>query len=573
MLKYRINFLLAFICIILILSGCNADVESIEQKSEEELDYLIVNNGEIILPLTPFSTLNPIMNNNNSYYHFSKLIFDSLFEFDESLKPIPNLVNTYNIKDEGKIISLNLREDIYWHDGEKFTADDVLFTINAINSAGDSTPYIKMLESIVGASSVGIKGNVFSAKVIDDYSIDINFKEGYNNNLELLTFPIIPSHKFLNSNGSNNIELALKLDGYIPIGTGPYKYVSYDKFKSVNLEANETYREGKPSIASIKGKVLGNEDLYLTAYEAGQIHISPVSDVDWDKYKQNSRIRTIEYISSDYEFLGFNFNNDLISHDKGLEIRKAMYYGINRQEIIQKLYLGHATQIDVPIHPNSWLISDEANIYGYNVDVSKELLSINGYLDKDGDGIREDENGNKLSFKLVTNPSNQLRLRTAEMIRDDLKAIGIEVILDFEISNKDDITKEDEIKEWEELNNRLLSRDFDIALLGWQTSVIPELFSFFHSSQIDKINFINYNNVTMDDLLIKYRDSYEVEDKSIVYKELQGLIIDDLPYLSLFYRNRAIVVDSSINGDLKPTFFNLYKGLEKCFMVTKTELS
>lgn len=573
MLKFRKKIMIVICCIILVLSGCNPIVDSVQQESKEKVDYLIVNKGEIILPLTPFSSLNPIMNNNESYYHFSKLIFDSLFELDESLQPIPSLVNTYDIKDGGKTISLGLRQDVYWHDGEKFTADDVLFSVNVINNAGGSTPYIKMIETLVGASFLGGKGNVLSASIIDDYNIDIKFKEGYNNNLEILTFPIIASHRFKNPNGTFNLALALKMDEYIPVGTGPYKYESYDKFKSVNLVANQTYREGKPSITSIKGKVLGNEDLYLTAYEAGQIHISPVRDVDWDKYKQNTRIRTIEYISSDYEFLGFNFNNQMFSQDKGSELRKAMYYGIDRQEIIQKLYLGHASQVDVPIHPNSWLLSDEANIYGYNADVSKELLSINGYLDKDGDGIREDENGNKLSFKLITNPSNQLRLRIAEMLRDDLRDVGIDIILDFKTINKEDISKEDKAKEWEELNNRLLTGDFDIALLGWQMSVIPDLSSFFHSSQVGKGNLINYNNATMDDLLIKYRDSNDLGNKKLVYSNLQGLIIDDLPYLSLFYRNRAIVVDSSINGDLKPTFFNLYKGLEKCFMATKTELS
>lgn len=573
-MKYRIKFLIVLASILLITSACNIDRENVDQGNNKEgVDYLIVNSGEISLPLTPFNTLNPLMNNNESYYHFSKLIFEGLFEFDDSMKPKPDLVNTYTIKNGGKTVTLNLREDVYWHDGEKFTADDVLFTINAINYAGDQSIYIKMFESLVGTGITSNKGNILNAIVIDDYTIDINFDRIYSNNLELLTFPIIPSHRFTNNSGVLKLELALKLEEYIPIGTGPYKYISYDKSKSVNLEANDSYREEEPSIEKIVGKILGSEELFLTAYEAGQIDVVPIKDVDWDKYKQNIRITTIEYISSDYEFLGFNFDNELISQEKGQEVRKAIYYGINRQEIIQKIFLGHATQIDVPIHPNSWLISDEANMYGYNVERSKEILFANGFIDIDDDGILEDENGNKLSFRLLTNPSNKLRLRTAEMIREDLKSIGIHLILDFDTSYRDDITMEEEKKEWDEIRTRLSSGNYDIALLGWQTSVIPELSTFFHSSQIGANNFINYSNPTFDILLNQISDSYEEDVKISLHRDAQEYLLKELPYISLFYRNRALLLDSRIHGEIKPGFFNLYNGLEKCFIVTKSDLS
>ncbi len=572
-MKYKYIIFIVLISILSLgLVGCGGELESIGLNGVEEdnLDYLIVDNGQVVLPLTPLSTLNPLMTSNLSYHYFSKLIYEGLFEFNESLEPIPDIASTYTTKNDGRTISIKLREDVYWHDGEKLTSQDVLYTINVLNSSDANSPYNQMMSS-TGVMTTSGNNKIINGTIIDDYNIEINFNENYSNSLEILTFPIIPSHVFTNSGTNLNYDSALQLENYVPIGTGPYKYVSYEKHKSINLEANKNYRNGEPSIAIVMGKVLDNEELFLTAYEAGQINITPATEVNWDKYKQNSRIKTIEYITSNYEFLGFNFSNPTISGEKGLQIRKAINYGIDRQEIIRKIYLGHATQTDVPINPNSWLVSEESNVYGYNIEKSKDILASVGFADVNGDGILEDEVGYNLSLRLITNPSNQFRFRAAEMIREDLKDIGIELILDFDTNYRENMTQEEIKLEWDELNSKLLSGDFDIALLGWQMSAIPDLSFFFHSNQMGLNNFINYNNPTMDSLLTRVGSSYLLEDKLLVYNDLQKFIIEDLPYVSLYYRNKALLIDSKIQGDLNPTFINPYNGLEKCFIATRSE--
>ena len=574
-MKYKKLIFIILIAIMSInLAGCNADLDALGLKEideEEDVGYLIVESGQVVLPLTPFNTLNPIMTSNKSYHYFSKLIFEGLFEFDNNLEPNPRLASTYTIKNEGRTISIKLREDVYWHDGEKLTTSDILFTINVLKNSPPETIYNTMIKNALGNLESGNSSKILDAKVLDEYNIEINFDKGYSNNLEILTFPIIPKHAFNSAGGNVGYADALKLDNYTPIGTGPYKFVDYDKYKSISLEANENYREGNPSIGSIMGMVLKNEELFLTAFEAGQINITPALGVDWDKYKHNARIRTLEYMSSNYEFIGFNFGKDIFLGDKGVAIRKAINYGIDRQEIIKKIHLGHATQVDIPLNPDSWLISQEANLYGYNVENSKQILKTAGFNDNDGDGFLEDEEGNKLVFNLITNPSNLYRFRTAEMIKEDLKVIGIELTLDFDTSYKENITKEDITSEWEGLNSRLVSGNFDIALLGWQMSVIPDLSFIYHSSQIGSNNFIKYSNESMDSLLSKANDSYQREDKVLAYQELQVFLVDNLPYVSLFYNNKALLVDAKIMGDLSPTFFNPYYGLEKCFIAIESE--
>jgi len=573
-LKYKIIIILTIITLISVnLFGCTNDLDTFRNSQsdvDESVDYLIVESGQLVLPLTPFNTLNPLMTNNLNYHYFSKLIFEGLFEFNENLETIPKLATEYIIKNNGKTILVKLREDVYWHDGEKFTASDVIFTINALNNSTAETAYSTIISNTFVSGSNISSAKIVNARIIDDYSIEIDFEQALGNNIEALTFPIISSHVF-NSVGRNiDYSKALELENYEPIGTGPFKFVSYDKHKSVNLESNENYRDGKPRISSVVGKVLENEELFLTAYEAGQINITPAIGVDWDKYKQNSRIKTVEYISSNYEFMGFNFSNNIFSGEGGLAIRKAINYGIDRQEIIQKVFLGHATQTDVPIYPASWLIAEEANFYGHNTEMAKELLVDARFMDNDGDGILENIEGTKLSFRMVTNPSNQYRFRVAEMIRENLKEIGIEIILQFDTSYKQEVTKEEVTSEWENINTIITKGDYDIALLGWHMSVIPDLSFMLHSNQENYGNFIKYKNPTMDSLLDLAKSSINKEDRLLAYKDLQRFIVDDLPYISLFYRNKALLIDTKIMGEINPNLSNLYNGLDKCYIVTKS---
>lgn len=538
---------------------------------DENINYLITGTGQVILPLTNFNTLNPLMTENVYYFYFSKLIFEGLFDFDEKLKPVPQLASSYSIDSEGGKVSIKLNDNVYWHDGEKFTSDDVVFTVNTLKYANNDTTYKKMISDAVGVLNVQDVNKIIDIEVIDEYNINIVFKDKFSNNLEILTFPIIPKHIFDENSKNQAYVKALETENYIPIGTGPFKYENYDKFKSITLKASENYRDEKPSIDTVVGKVLGDEELILTSFETGQISLAKANGVDWDKYKNNPRIKVIEYLSNNYELIGFNFDKEVFSNERGLDIRRAIYYGINRQDVISKVLLGHATQIDVPINPDSWLISNDANSYGYNVERAKSILNSAGFRDIDGDKILEDENGNKLSFRLTTNAYNPYRTKTAEMIKDDLKKIGIDIVLDFDVNYKDNITEEMMSKETDRIDNILSSGNFDMVLTGWQMSIIPEL-SFLYSSNASKLtNISRYKNETMDNLLIEVSNAFNREDKVSQYEKLQKYIIEDIPNISLFFNNSAILVDSAIVGDLSPTFFNPYKGLERCILTSTKE--
>ncbi|NLY86635.1 MAG: peptide ABC transporter substrate-binding protein [Tissierellia bacterium] len=567
------RYLLILIALLVLITACQAQNDlspdnDINEEIDDVVEYSPVEGGNVILPLTNFDTLNPLMTENSSYYFFSKLIFEGLFDFDKNLNIIPQLAKDYTIENDGKIVVIQLKDNIFWHDGERFTAYDVEFTINTIKYANADTTYKQMFSKSMGSFSPSDIRRIMDVSVLDDTSIQITFDRAFSNNLEVLTFPIIPKHRFSTGKGSNqDYKKALEMEDYTPIGTGPYKFHSYEKTKEIILSSNENYREGKPYIDNITGMVLDNEEDILTAFETGQIHMATTISVDWDKYEQNSRIKAFEFVSGNYEFLGFNFEKEIFSGERGRSLRKAIAYGIDRQSIIQNLYLGHGTQIDVPIHPDSWLLSDKGNTYGYNLELAKKEISKLGWADNDKDGILEDEEGNKITLNLLTNTYNLMRLKTAELIKEDLEKLGIAINIIPNEEKTDDITLEDIENQWEEINDLLSSGNFDMVLLGWQLSVIPDLSFAFHSSQIEyNTNFIRYSNDTMDQLLETVFLDGNRDRKIEHYDKLQSFIIEDLPYVSLFFKNKALLVDTKIMGELDPTFFNPYRGIEKAYI-------
>ena len=552
--------------------GCQKSELAIgnEDKTEDietPIEFTPVEGGQVVLPLTTFNTLNPLITENSSYYYFSKLIFESLFEFDNDLNITNQLAEDYSIKDDGRTIEIKLKDNVYWHDGEKFKPEDIAFTINTIKYANTDSTYKEMFTNAMGSNSPSDLRRIIDVTIIDENNILISFDRAFSNNLEVLTFPIIPKHIFASAKGGNSDFIkALESNDYTPVGTGPYKFESYEKMKQITLSSNDNYRDGKPYISEILGRVLANEEDILTAFETGQINMATTIGVDWDKYNQNDRIKILEFVSANYEFLGFNFSKEIFSGEKGEGLRRAIAYAIDRQTIIEKLYLGHGTQTDVPIHPDSWLLSEKANTFGYNLDLAKEELKKMGWKDTDNDGMLEDENGEMISFNILTNTYNPMRLRTAELIKDDLMKLGINIIINPE-SKKEDVTVEDVEQQWAEINELLATGNYDIALLGWQLSVIPELSFAFHSSQIPyNTNFIKYSSENMDKMLT---DAFLIgsrEEKVKAYDELQSLIVKELPYISLFFKNKALLVDTKIVGDLQPAFFNPYKGIDKCYI-------
>lgn len=554
----RINkkILVLMLLVVIIMIGCEKTEEVVRSTMDGEKSVQAEEGGELNLPLTSLGTLNPITNQNESYYFFSKLIYESLFEINDEFDVEGQLVEEWSIKDEGRTIDLKLKDDVYWHDGEKFTAEDVIWTINVIKNAGKGTIHGDLWETGLGSYvPINIKRIIEATGSGSDLSI--SFDKSFSNNLEILTFPIIPKHKW------TGINQALSNENYPVVGTGPFKFESYQDKKEVRLVANEKYRDGKPNLDKIKGLIYKDEEEIRTAFETGQVSMLVAKGSDWEKYNQSDSINLLEYTSPKYEFIGFNFDKAIFQGEEGLKFRKAIGHAIDKESIMKNAYLDHGKVTDSPVHPDSWLYNSSVDNPKYDLGKAKGELKAGGWTEKDNEGFLIGEDGNRISLVLLTNQLNPMRDVSANIIKQNLENIGIEVKLEPKHDNGLNRTSEKIQEEWIEVSNRLERGEFDLAIAGWEMSPIQDLGFMFHSGEIKQNNFIRYKNEELDSLLEKtFIDGISRENKKENYRQIQEMIAEDLPYISLGYRDFILMMNKNLIGEMKPQFFNPYRGIE-----------
>ncbi len=532
----RIGILIMLI-IALSLTGCSTQIAAendVEQENIlEELEPLV--GGTLRLSVTRFNNFNPLINNNNSLYQLQRLIYEGLVAFDENKDIKPALAEAWQISADGQSIELTLRRDVTWHDGEPFTAEDVIFTQQLINSNNQMQGTSIYRTSLQQISDI---------RAVEENVLRITFNRPFSNGLEVLTFPILPKHLFQDSNAEKLIN------GDFPmVGTGMYKVLEYEHMQLLTLARNDGYWGSKPYIDNITVAIVPDREAQLSLFENGEIDAAQPLAVDWAKYTDGKNEKVYEYISNQYEFLGINFNKPALN-DKNL--RQAFAYAIDRHTIVKNLYLGHGTVVDVPIQPISWIFDDENITYGFDSEKAKKLLADYGYEDNGSGVLISPVNSSELKLKLITNKDNLLREKTAYYIQDELQKIGIEI--------------EVVLLEWDEFNQELAAGNYDLVLAGWDLADMPDFSFAFHSTQPKTTNFISYTNEEMDSILEDIFKAPSREQKQEAYKLLQNHITEELPYISLFFKNSAVAVRSNIKGNFHPQSDNHYNGIEEWFI-------
>lgn len=516
-----------------LLVGCSTGSNGQEEvKQENEIKEEVSkapekdtsDNKVIKVAMRNPNTLHPIYNTEKSVEQTLHLIFDTLVNIEIDGSITPNLAKTWYMDETTNSIHITLQDNIYWHDGKPLTANDVMFTIETIQGYADS-PYRKAVE------------NIAKVQVMTDKTLQIWYKQPFSGTLQTLFFPIIPSHIY-------NVPME-QAKGIKPVGSGPYKYEGTVPLKEITLVANENYFEGKPEIDKIQVVLTPDEESTLHAFEQGLIDVIYTDVMDWGKYTKDKSARIYEIPTNNYEFLALNFNRPQFQNKN---IREALVYGINRQEIVDIYYLGQGVVTDTPISPKSYLFDKTLDIKGYDKEKAKLLLAQEGYqLDEKTKLFTK--NNVPLSFSLLVNKENKERIKVAQGIQKMYKSIGIEVNI--------------EAVDQETYVSRLYDKQYDAALGGWKLSYIPDLSFAFHSSQaVGGDNFIGYQDAQMDTLL---REAFIATPESMAeaYAKLQAYFAQQNPYVSLYFRNGAVITKKKIAGNISPNPCNIYANIQE----------
>ncbi|NLC43417.1 MAG: hypothetical protein GX783_03950 [Clostridiales bacterium] len=501
--------------------------------------------GELRVALTSPDVLNPHLTQSRDMLNFLGLIFESPIAYDSNRKPVPSLVTSWETSPDGRLWVFDVCKNVEWHNGESLTGEDILFTLEALQSGVLDSFYQENIFENINIVEANLRGG-------DPYSFYISLAEPSYLILDILTFPV------LSKNVYQSVDNIIKISkDQFPVGTGPYLVDSdySGEEESIKLVKNQNWWGDEPYISSVLGIKYDTNDEARLAFQNGEVDM-----VDTSIIYANTRLSPMnsdhyKYLTPSFEFLAFNHNNTMLQDNT---IKKAIAYALNRKDIISKVYLNNAETVDVPIQSKSWLYDSRYRIYDYDPKKALRLLQEEGWGDSDRDGMLDriiNEEKVDLTFSLITNSENDFRRDTVDLIAKQLEAIGIRIEVEF--------------VSWDLMQTeRLPEGEFDAILTGYNLDMVHDLRFFLHSNQIGEGlgNFMGYNDPEMDQLLDNAARAASEEDRWEAYQGIQKHLTQEMPIISLYFRTGSMLYDNRVKGINHIGEWNIYSNIKDWYL-------
>lgn len=491
--------------------------------------------------------VNPILaQTNETDSAISGLIYSGLLKSNPKSELVNDLAESYNISEDSKEYTFNLKKGVKWHDGNDLTANDVIFTINTLNDPA--------FKSSLRQDWQGVR-----VEKIDDYTVKFILESPYFGFLENLTLGIMPEHIWKNINADKFHLAKYNLE---PIGSGPYKFSNFHKDADGNIldyktESFEDYFEGESYIAAINFNFYSNEQDMIDAYnrkEIGGISAVASQSGNSDVFRKNTSVYEIKIPWSFSVF--FNRNKNVALANK--EVRLALNLATDKQKIIDEALLGKAIILDSPFFPETEEYNNDIEKKSFDLEKAKKTLEEAGW--KGGESGLLEKEGAKLEFNLLTVDSPDL-VKTAELLKEQWGQIGADV--EIETLAFSDIQQ-----------NYIKPREYDALLVGQDSSFNVDPYSFWHSSQKKDpgLNLAMFDDAEADKLIEEARAEVNRGERVNKYRKFQEIIADQVPAAFLFSPYYLYVVDAKIKG-IEAEKINMsqnrFSNINKWFIKTK----
>jgi ABC-type transport system substrate-binding protein len=345
--------------------------------------------------------INPIyLSNNDVDRDLVELLFSGLMKYNEKGEIVNDLVETLEIKEDGKLYEIKLKKDIFWHNGEKITSDDIVFTVNVLQNPEYKSPQ-------------AIRWLGINIEKITDNIIQFRLKKPYSGFLETLTEKIVPKHIFEDIS-PKELPWYFSSKEYIEndlIGSGPFKFkkISQDRetgyIKFLTLKSNENYFGKKPFISEISFEFFSNENDLLKYLSKGKIDGFLVSDSNGAKDTLENKFNAYSLSLPRYFAVFFNQSppedkSDILTSK---DVRMALNYAVDKQQIIENTISGKGKIIDSPILPDFYGFNPPSEIYDFDKEKAEEILENAGFKYIDDTGIRKKVISQKSTFSFTKN--------------------------------------------------------------------------------------------------------------------------------------------------------------------------
>ncbi len=469
-----------------------------------------------------YDGMNPFSSWSGISWESFRLGYDFLTWYDEDYEPAPDVATSWETSPDGKTWTFTLRDDMKWHDGRPLTARDVAFTYNLILD----TQHWAYIQYLTGVTSV---------EAPDDTTVVITTRKP-NAGMLALYIPILPEHVWKKVSPD-------KLDTYKNspfIGSGPFRVAELEKSKWVKLEANPDYPEalgGPPTIDEVYYVISQNTDSMIEDYKAGTL--DAVVDFPATYEKVLAKVPGTTAVASPaigFHELAFNCWKSAKSKGNPLlrdaAIRQAVHWAIDKGALNATSMAGQAVPgtsvISLAQGDWHWEVP-EAEKYRYDPQKAKRILEDAGYSDTDGDGVRENDKGDKLEFRFVVLNEYPEDQAAGRMIVSWCEDVGIKL----DLEQKDEGAFGDEVYD---------NADYDMFIWSWGGDIDPGfMLSTFTTQQILNWGDSQYSNPEYDALYVEQAEAVDPANpadpslRKAVTDEMQKILYRDNPYIILWY--------------------------------------
>ncbi len=456
-------------------------------------------------------------------------LYDTLFtvtpegNFKPSLAEVPTVANG-GISADGLNWRIKLRDDVKWHDGKPFTANDVKFTLELLVD-----PKFKSWRR-TGHELIR------DLKVLSPTELTWRMEHPFAPYPSILaaTF-IVPAHVFDGISDKN----VSPLDS-APVGTGPFKFVSRRPGDSIEVVANHDYFGEGPYVEKVLFRYIPDQTVLYTQFKTGDIDLVSLPYIPANNLEDAKKLpsKVVELMpASSVECIAFNTGRAPLD-DKA--VRQAIFLAFDRESALEQIYYGIPIATESYIPQQSYYYNPNLPKHEYNPEKAKEVLEAAGWV-AGSDGIRV-KDGKRLSFTNSTSAGNQIREQIQQYMQQTLREVGIEM----KVENMPSAVLFADFWLKSQFHSVMHGQDF---LTGFD----PDTSDFFLSTNSAAkggggLNFWQYSNPEVDKLLSDGGKLFVPEERKPIYAKIQEIVRDDLPFIVMWQRRTVRGHKEGLNG-------------------------
>ena len=470
--------------------------------------------------------VNPLLSRHNEVDRdICALVFSGLTRLNVRGEVEADLARGWEVTLDGLTYTFYLRSNVYWHDDTPLTADDVVFTIGLLQDS-----------NFPGPPELG--SNVWqriTVEKVDLRTVRFTLPEPYAPFLDYTTVSILPAHLLRGIYAADLPAVQFNLN---PVGSGPFQVqemeVEDGVITSMVLERFPRYYRIRPFLDRIQFRFYPSYQTAFNAYEAGEVKgVARITAPDLSRARALPSLNLFSSQIAEYGLVFLNLGRSDLPFFQEPEVRQALLYALDRQQIIDDVLGGQALVAHSPVIPGTWAYKDDIPHYAHDPDRASELLDEARWIRRAAEDDVRRKGGRQFAFTLLTS-SEPERLGVAQMLAEQWAAVGITVTV--------------ETASPLEVREALEQRDFEAILVHLAMPGDPDPYPLWHETQVENgQNYAGYVHRRTSEVVEQARVIFNRERRRELYGEFQEIFAQEVPALLLYVPVYTYGIDERIH--------------------------